>query len=101
MARQRSKRVVVGSILKSKEDGKPDYLKFNLVTKDGNTKVPGGTLTIKDGQTLTVETRAYQLQNLERSLQDNKITEEFYNKQKENMERTNFVRADLVMYIDN
>lgn len=83
------KRTVVGSIIKSKDPAKPNYIKFNL--RDG------GTLTVKDGDTLSAETKKYQLASAEAAAAEGKITDEVVEKIRARLDKQpDFVIAELV-----
>lgn len=77
------KRRVVGSVLKSKEDGKPNYIKIK-------EDVPAGTV-------LSVESKKTQLDSLERAFSEGKLTEEIVVKRREQLSKMpDWVVADLV-----
>lgn len=83
------KRTVVGSIIKSKDPSKPNYVKFSL--RDG------GTLTLKDGDTLSAESKAFQLKSAEAAASEGKISDEVVEKIKARLEKQpDFVIAELV-----
>lgn len=56
------KRTTIGSIVKSKENGKPDYIKVN------------GAHVLKDGQFLNLESKAFQLASLEEAVKAGKLS---------------------------
>ena len=89
------KRLNVGSIIKSNDPLKPNYIKFNLRTN-------GGVLTIKDGQTLSAESKAYQLKSLEGAVSAGKVSEELAVIIRERIEKIpDFVLAELVLLEKN
>ena len=86
---KKKKRVVVGSIVKSKEKGKPDYIKVR------------GDHKLTDGQFINLESAASQLASLEASVAAGKIDEEFAQKIRDRIEKIpSFVRYEMVMLVD-
>lgn len=83
------KRTVVGSIIKSKDSSKPNYVKFNL--RDG------GTLTIKNGDTLSAESKVFQLKSAHAAAAKGLITDEVVQKIEARLEKQpEFVIAELI-----
>lgn len=82
------KRLVVGSVLRSKEEGKPNYIKLKE--------------NVAAGTTLSVESKKVQLDNLERAIGEGKLSEELGAKRREQISRMpDWVVADLVQLIKN
>lgn len=83
------KRLTIGSVVKSKEAGKPDYIK---VSQD---------ITLKKGQFLNLESKERQLESLDAAVAAGKLSEDMANEIKE---RTNkipdWVRFEIVMLQD-
>jgi len=69
------KRRDIGSVIKGK-DGKPDYIK---ISQD---------VTLKKGQYLNLETKARQLENLQKSVASGKLSTDLGEKIKERLENT-------------
>jgi hypothetical protein len=89
------KRLTVGSVIKSKDPAKSNYLKFNLGLK-------GGSMTVKDGQTLSVESKAYQLKSLEAAVQAGKLSEENAAKARARIEKIpDFVLGEIILLESN
>lgn len=85
------KRTTVGSVIKSNDKAKPPYIKFNL----RNTN---GTLTLTDGQTLSVESKQFQLESLEGAVSKGKLSTEISEKIKERINKIpDFVIGELVL----
>jgi hypothetical protein len=63
------KRLKIGSVIKSKDPSKADYIKLD-------DKLPGGAITFKAGDYIQVESKAYQLSSLEKAVADGKLSEE-------------------------
>lgn len=88
------KRTQIGSVIKSKEANKPNYIKFNL--KDS------GSLTVKDGQTFSVESKQFQLNSLQSAVADGKLTEEVAGKIRERIEKIpEFVLGEIILLEKN
>lgn len=88
---KKPKRVQIGSVMKSKEDGKANYLKLNL-------KSVGGSLTLTDGQTLQVESKAFQLKSLANAVQKGVLSEDYAKDRKERIEKIpDFVIAEVYL----
>lgn len=80
------KRRVVGSVMKSKETTKPDYIKIKE------------NITLAEGQTLSLESKKFQLERLETAFTEGKLTEEMYGQIRARLEKTpDFVRFDIVL----
>lgn len=85
------KRTVVGSVIKSKDASKPNYIKFNL----RNTN---GVLTLKDGQTLSVESKKFQLDSLNRAKESGKLSGDVAESIEERINKIpDFVLGELVL----
>lgn len=88
----KSKRTIIGSVIKSNDPTKPDYIKFNL------KMVAGGVLTIKDGQTVAVETKKYQTESLQKAIQSGKVSEDFGAKIQSRIDKIpDFVRGEIIL----
>ena len=77
---KKSRRLTIGSVVKSKDPAKSNYIKLNL-------KSTGGTVTLTDGQFLSVESKSFQLKSLEGAVQAGKISEENATKARERIEK--------------
>lgn len=83
----------VGSILKSKDESKPNYLKVNLKDK--------GTITLKHGQYLQVLSKTAKLKDIARLRREEKLSEDQLNKMEEYANKMpDFVLAE-VMLVEN
>ncbi len=83
----KSKRVVIGSFMKSKDSTKPPYIKF----RDG--------VSFAQGQCVSVENKAFQLSSVDRAHSEGKLTAEAVEQIKERVEKMpDFVIAELVMF---
>lgn len=83
---QKPKRRVIGSVVKSKEANKPDYIKIRE------------KVTLEEGQCLSLESQKFQLERLQTALSAGKISEEMADKVKERLEKMpNWVRFDIVL----
>lgn len=88
------KRTQIGSVVKSKDPNKPNYLKFNL--RDS------GSLTVKDGQTFSVESKQFQLKSLSNAVADGKISEEVAGKIRERIEKIpEFILGEVILVEKN
>ena len=84
MAKQ--KRVIVGSIIKNKDNTKPDYIKMD---KD---------VVLKKGQYLNLESKKLQIEKLEAAGKAGKLSEDLVEKMKANLEKIpDFVRFQIVL----
>jgi len=84
------KRTVVGSVLKSKEAGKPDYIK---IRED---------VSLKKGDILRLESKKSQLDSLESALSANKLSAEMGVKARERIEKMpEWVRFEVVQLSTN
>ncbi len=91
MFKPRYSRTTVGSVVKSQDPSKSNYVKFYL-------KNTGGTLTITDGQTLSVESKSFQLKSLESAVAAGKLSEENASKARERIEKIpDYVMAELIL----
>ena len=88
-------RRTVGSVIKSNDPEKPNYMKFRLV---GDKK----SLTIEDGMTLSVESKAFQLKNLEKAASSGKLSEDLVEKIRARIEKIpDFVLGEIVLVEKN
>lgn len=84
MAKQ--KRVIVGSIIKNKDNTKPDYIKMD---KD---------VVLKKGQYLNLESKKLQIEKLEAAGKAGKLSEDLVEKMRANLEKIpDFVRFQIVL----
>lgn len=84
------KRTTVGSIMKSKDDTKSNYLKVNLYKQD--------SITLKHGQSLQVLSKSFKLKDLERLAKQGKLDEDTIDKMREQAEKMpDFVLAEVVL----
>jgi hypothetical protein len=80
-----AKRAVIGSVVKSKEPGQPDYIKI------------GQDVTLKKGTILRLESKSQQEKNLKYLVDNNKVTGDLAEKIKERIEKMpEWVRFDIV-----
>lgn len=80
------KRSVVGSVVKSKDPTRPNYIKFKTDCSFAN------------GQMVSVESKAFQLQSLASAVANGKLTPENAEKAKERIEKIPaFVLGELVV----
>lgn len=83
------KRVVVGSVVKSKEAGQPDYVKINQ------------DVTLKKGQTLRLESKKQQIDSAKAAIANGKLSGELGEKILERLEKIpEFVRFEIVSLED-
>lgn len=83
-------KTVVGSVIKSKDKSKPDYVKFKT------------NVSFKEGDTLSLETKAFKLSSLQEGVQAGRLNEELAAKIRETIEKMpDFVRGDLVRLTKN
>lgn len=84
MARQK-----IGSAYKSQDPTKSNYIKVDLLNKD--------SITLRHGEYINVESKAYQLKSLEAALVAGKITEDNAEKAKARIEKMpDFVLGELI-----
>jgi len=81
----KSKRVVVGSVCKSKDSGKPDYIKVR------------DDVVLKKGQVLRLESKKYQLDSLQGAVSSGKVSGDLSEKIKERIEKIpDWVRFEII-----
>lgn len=81
----KSKRVVIGSVIKSKDKGKPDYVKIR------------GDHALKDGQTLRLESKQSQLDSVEAAFAAGKLSDSAAQMIRERINKMpDFVRFEIV-----
>jgi len=81
----KSKRSVVGSVCKSKDAGKPDYIKIR------------DDMSLKKGQILRLESKKYQLESLQGAVSAGKLSSELGEKIRERIEKIpDWVRFEIV-----
>jgi len=79
-------RTQVGSVLKSKNPGEPDYIKVKTA------------VTLKEGQVLRLESQKFKLESLQKAVDAGKISEDVAAKRRESIEKMpGFVRFYIVM----
>jgi hypothetical protein len=79
-------RRVIGSVVKAKDAGKPDYIKVR------------DDVVLKKGQVLRLESAKFQLDSLLGAVQAGKVSEDLGEKIKERIEKIPaFVRFEIVM----
>ena len=79
------KRTKIGSVLKSKTDGDPDYIKLDV------------DITLKKGDTLSLESKKSKLASLEKAVENGKLSGELETKIREGIEKMpTFVRFEIV-----
>lgn len=84
------KRVTIGSILKSKDATKPDYVKIKT------------DVTLKKDQTLRLESQKFQLASLEEAVAAGKVKPDTAEVIKERIEKMpTWVRFEIVMLEEN
>lgn len=80
-----AKREKVGSILKSKNQGEPDYIQ---ISKD---------IALKKGDYLSLESKSSKIKGIKAGLESGKLSEEFGNKLLEEAEKIpEFVRFEII-----
>jgi hypothetical protein len=81
----KSKRSVVGSVCKSKDAGKPDYIKIR------------DDMSLRKGQILRLESKKYQLESLQGAVTAGKLSSELGEKIRERIEKIpDWVRFEIV-----
>lgn len=84
------KRTVIGSVVKSKDPSKPNYIKFNLKYS--------GPVTLQDGQTMSVESKKFQLESLNNAVSAGKLPSDTAEKIKERIEKMpDFVLGEIIL----
>jgi len=84
------KRTTVGSIMKSKDDTKSNYLKVNLYKQE--------SITLKHGQSLQVLSKSFKLKDIARLRKEGKLDEETLDKMEAQAEKMpDFVMAEVVL----
>jgi len=81
----KSKRTVVGSVCKSKDSGKPDYIKVR------------DDVVLKKGQVLRLESKKFQLDSLQGAVTAGKVSADLSEKIKERIEKIpEWVRFEII-----
>jgi hypothetical protein len=81
----KSKRSVVGSVCKSKEAGRPDYIKIR------------DELTLRKGQILRLESKKFQLESLDSAVSSGKLSSDLGDKIRDRIEKIpDWVRFEIV-----
>lgn len=89
-------RKTVGSILKSKETGKPDYLKLRADMKDTLLKAVAGMG--EKGLALRLESKKQQLESLEGAVAAGKLSGDNAEKARERINKIpDFVRFEVIL----
>lgn len=79
------KRIKVGSVLKSKNEGEPDYIKID------------SDVVLKKGDTLSLESKKSKLASLEKNIENGKLSGELADKIREGIEKIpTFVRFEII-----
>lgn len=79
------KKTIVGSVLKSKTEGEPDYIKINE------------DIVLKKGDTLSLESKKSQLTSIDKAVENGKMSEETADKIRANVEKMPiFIRFNIV-----
>jgi len=79
------KRTIVGSVLKSKNEGETDYIKINE------------DVSFKKGDTLSLESKKSQLASLEKNVENGKLSGDLADKIRSNIEKMpDFIRFNIV-----
>lgn len=85
MARQK-----IGSVYKSQDPNKSNYIKVDLMNKD--------SITLKHGEYVQVESKAYQLKSLQAAIEAGRMTEENGEKARARIEKMpDFVLGELIL----
>lgn len=85
MARQK-----LGQVYKSKDPNKSNYIKIDLLGKD--------SVTLKHGQYVQVESKAYQLKSLDAAVEAGRMSAENAEKAKERVNKMpDFVLGELIL----
>jgi len=83
--------------VKSNDPNKPNYIKFRLKGNDGKNVIPGGQLVIKDGDTFSAESIAYQKKSVRDALDAGKISEEVHDRVSERLKKVpDFVLGEII-----
>lgn len=91
-----SKRVVLGSILKSKDASKPDYLKLRLDRKDDFKRLLEGA---DRDVILNLESKKTRLASIEKAVLAGTMTEDMAERIRETVEKMpDFVRFEVTTY---
>jgi hypothetical protein len=81
--KKKLKRVQVGSVCKSKEAGQPDYIKM------------------RDGKIYRLESKKFQLDSLEKAVNEGKLSGEVVDQIKERIEKLpDFVRFEIIELVE-
>jgi hypothetical protein len=81
----KTKRVNIGSVVKSKESGKPDYIK---IKED---------VTLRKGEFINLESKSFQLERLEAVVAEGKLSEEKAEAARERINKIpDFVRFEMI-----
>lgn len=80
----------IGSVYKSMDPTKSNYIKVDLFGKDA--------ITLRHGEYINVESKAYQLKSLEKALAEGRISEDNAEKAKGRIEKMpDFVLGELIL----
>lgn len=83
MFKPKYRRQTIGSVIKSQDPTKSNYIKLYIKNGDKSS----GSVTLTDGQTLSVESKAFQLKSLESAVAAGKLSEENAEKARERIEK--------------
>ena len=88
------KRTVIGSVLKSKTAGEPDYIKIRADLKSN--------LVLKPGTNVRLESASFQLKSVQAAMKDGKLSEDLGKQIEERIGKIpDFVRFELVLLEKN
>ncbi len=97
MAVSKYKRVTVGSVVKSKDLDKMDYIKINPKIKDDLIDALQN-MDPEKGLFLNLESKQSQLESIERAVENGSLTEENAAASRERVEKTpEFIRFSIVL----
>lgn len=83
-------RVKLGNVYKSKDPEKSNYIKIDLITKDA--------ITLKHGEYVQVESKAFQLRSVEKALEKGVLSKENAEKAKTRINQIpEYVLGELIL----
>ena len=96
-----AKQIKVGSVIKAKEKGKPDYIQISAY-QVGELKKVLATLGDKDTLYINLESKASQLASLDAAEESGKLSADYVEKQRGFVEKIpDFVRFELITILKN